>query len=238
MPPTDRPDLPGRARPARPDSSVRSEVDWAAALGGQGPRREVALAELHAILVRIAHAEVRRRGNRLRLAGPELDDLADQAADDALLAITAKLHTFRGESRFTTWAYAFVIREVSNKLGRHFWRRPTTPMGAADWERLPDRLGMGPAENAQQRDLVQALRLVVADELTEHQRRVFTAIVVDGIPLDALAVRLDSNRNAIYKTMFDARRKIRTALVAKGYLDVAPDGSPGVQGPRQAVRRT
>ncbi|MEP6630617.1 MAG: sigma-70 family RNA polymerase sigma factor [Lapillicoccus sp.] len=235
MSPTDPPDLP---RPARPDSSGRSEVDWVAALGGQGPRREVALAELHGILVRIAHAEVRRRGNRLRLAGPELEDLADQAADDALLAITTKLHTFRGESRFTTWAYAFVIREVSNKLGRHFWRRPTAPMEAADWERLPDRFGMGPAENAQHRDLVQALRRVVDEELTEHQRRVFTAIVVDGIPLDALAVRLDSNRNAIYKTMFDARRKIRAALVAKGHLDVARDGSSSVQAPIQAVRRT
>ncbi len=97
---------------------------------------------------------------------------------------------------------------------------------------------MGPAENAQHRDLVQALRLVVDEELTERQRRVFTAIVVDGVPLDALAVQLDSNRNAIYKTMFDARRKIRAALVAKGYLDVARDGPPGVQGPMQAVRRT
>ena len=185
-----------------------------------------------------AHAEVRRRDNRLRLAGPELEDLADQAADDALLAITAKLHTFRGESRFTTWAYAFVIREVSNKLGRHFWRRPTTTMETADWERLPDRFGMGPAESAQHRDLLLALRHVVEEELTDHQRRVFTAIVVDGTPLDALAVRLDSNRNALYKTMFDARRKIRAALVAKGHLDVARDGSPGVQAPLQAVRRT
>jgi RNA polymerase sigma-70 factor (ECF subfamily) len=232
MPPSDPADLPG------PAESAESEFDWVAALRGRGPRREAALAELHAILVRIAHAEVRRRGNRLRLAGPELEDLADQAADDALLAITAKVDTFRGESRFTTWAYAFVIREVSNKLGRHFWRRPTATMDAADWERLPDRFGMGPAVSAQNRDLVHALRLVVEEELTEHQRRVFTAIVVDGIPLDALAVRLGSNRNALYKTMFDARRKIRAALVAKGYLDVSRNGSPGVQAPIQEVKRS
>ncbi len=232
MPPSDPADLPG------PAESAESEVDWVAALRGLGPRREAALAELHAILVRIAQAEVGRRGNRLRLAGPELEDLADQAADDALVAITAKVDTFRGESRFTTWAYAFVIREVSNKLGRHFWRRPTATMDTADWERLPDRFGMGPAVDAQHRDLVHALRLVVEEELTELQRRVFTAIVVDGIPLDALAVRLGSNRNALYKTMFDARRKIRAALVAKGYLDVSHNGSPGVQAPIQEVKRS
>ncbi|WP_411283520.1 RNA polymerase sigma factor [Lapillicoccus sp.] len=229
MPPTDPAEL---HRPPEP------ALDWVSALGSQGRPQEAALAELHGILVRIAHTEVRRRDNRLRLAGPELDDLADQAADDALLAITAKLHTFRGESQFTTWAYAFVILEVSNKLGRHFWRRPATTMETADWDRLPDHLGMGPAENAQHRDLLNALRQVVEQELTERQRRVFTAIVVDGIPLDALAVKLDSNRNALYQTMFDARRKIRAALVAKGYLDVTRDGSPGGQDPTQAVKRS
>jgi len=213
-------------------------VDWVVELGGGGRPQEVALARLHGILVRIAHAEVRRRENRLRLSGPELDDIAEQSADDALLAITAKLHTFRGESQFTTWAYAFVILEVSNKLGRHFWRRPAATIETADWDRLPDHLGMGPAENAQHRDLLDALRQVVNEDLTVHQRRVFTAIVVDGIPLDALAVRLNSNRNAIYKTMFDARRKIRSALVAKGYLDVTHEGSPGGRDPIQAVKRS
>ena len=65
---------------------------------------------------------------------------------------------------------------------------------------------------------VRALRRAVEDELTEHQRRVFTAIVVDGVPLDALAAKLGSSRNALYKTMFDARRKLRASLVANGYL--------------------
>ena len=101
------------------------------------------------------------------------------------------------------------------------------PWGTADGELPPDRFGRGPAENATHRDLVQALRRVVDEELTEHQRRVFTAIVVDGIPLDALAVRLDSNRNAIYKTMFDARGKLRAALAANGYLNDNIDGDEG-----------
>src|SRR5215469_13122816 len=84
-------------------------ADWPEALAGTGPRREEALARLHQLLVRIARSEVARRGPRLRLAGPELDDLAYQAAADALVAITGKLGQFRGESRFTTWAYKFVI---------------------------------------------------------------------------------------------------------------------------------
>jgi DNA-directed RNA polymerase specialized sigma24 family protein len=146
-------------READPPPEADEAIDWVADLASKGPRREAALTELHAILVRFAHVEVRRRDNRLGLAGPELEDLAEQAADDAVLAIMAKLDTFRGESRFTTWAYAFVIREVSNKLGRHFWRRPTLMMDTADWERLPDRFGMGPAESPRGAERSPAARL-------------------------------------------------------------------------------
>jgi len=85
---------------------------WVRALAGPGPRREAALARLHELLVRIARGEAARRGPRLAITGPELDDLAFQAAADALVAITGKLGQFRGESRFTTWAYKFVIFEV------------------------------------------------------------------------------------------------------------------------------
>src|SRR6266496_2193310 len=136
---------------------------WLRVLAGTGPAQEAALARLHEMLVRIARGEVGRRAPRLRLVGPELDDLAYQAAADALIAITGKLGQFRGESRFTTWAYKFVIFEVSAKIGRHFWRHP-------------------------------------------------------DIPLDAEVIELASNRNAIYKTLFDARRKLRPALAAHGYL--------------------
>jgi RNA polymerase sigma-70 factor (ECF subfamily) len=191
---------------------------WLSALTGTGAERETALARLHELLVRIAHAEVRRRGPQPQITGPELDDLAYQAAADALVAITAKIGQFRGESRFTTWAYKFVVFEVSAKIGRHFWRRPNVPLDAGGWERLPDRFGLDPAEQSEWRDLLAALRRAVDEELTERQREVFVAIVVNGVPLDALAARLGSNRNAIYKMMFDARRKLRAALAANGYL--------------------
>jgi RNA polymerase sigma-70 factor (ECF subfamily) len=191
---------------------------WLRMLADTGPAQEAALARLHELLVRIARGEVGRRAPRLRLTGPELDDLAYQAAADALIAITAKLGQFRGESRFTTWAYKFVIFEVSAKIGRHFWRHPDVPLDAEDWDRLPDRFGFDPAQQAEWRDLLAALRRAVDEELTARQRRIFVAIVLNGVPLDALVIELASNRNAIYKTLFDARRKLRAALAANGYV--------------------
>jgi RNA polymerase sigma-70 factor (ECF subfamily) len=112
-----------------------------------------------------------------------------------------------------------VIFEVSAKVGRHFWANPTVPMDAEDWDRLPDRFGFEPAHEAERRELASAVQRAVDEQLTPRQRQVFVAIVLDGVPLDALAVRLGSTRNAIYKTMFDARRKLRAALAANGYLD-------------------
>ncbi|WP_262414213.1 RNA polymerase sigma factor [Actinacidiphila acidipaludis] len=204
---------------ARPDQDPESAA-WVAALSDtRGRRYEEACERLHAVLLRIARSELRRRGSDTRITGPELDDLAHQAAADALLAITRKLADFRGESRFTTWAYRFVILEVSAKTGRHFWRRPTETLGAEDWDRLPDRLGLDPARETQWRDLVRALREAVDEVLTPHQRQVFLAVVVDGVPLDALVTQWNTNRNAVYKTVFDARRKLRAHLVAHGHLE-------------------
>jgi RNA polymerase sigma-70 factor (ECF subfamily) len=194
-------------------------ADWLRRLGSAGGERQAAERELHARLVRIALSEVRRRSVSSPVTGPELDDVAHQAAGDAMLAILGKLGDFRGESRFTTWTYRFVILEVSAKLGRHYWRNPPVALDAGQWERLPDRFGIDPARHAEAAGVLAEVRRVVDDELTAHQRRVFVAIVVDGIPLDALAAELGLRRNALYKVIFDARRKIRRALVANGYLE-------------------
>jgi RNA polymerase sigma-70 factor (ECF subfamily) len=206
---------PPAASAARTDAET---AEWVRVLAGAGPERDAALVRLHAMLVRIARAEVARRGPRLRISGPELDDLAYQAAADALLAITGKIGQFRGESRFTTWAYKFVIFEVSAKCGRHFWRRPAASLDAEDWERLPGRFGFEPAAEAEWRDLLAALRRAVDTELTTRQRQVFVAIVLNEVPLDALVIELSSSRNAIYKMLFDARRKLRAALTTSGHL--------------------
>jgi RNA polymerase sigma-70 factor, ECF subfamily len=192
---------------------------WVQGLGDSGPAHDETVARLHELLLRVARAEVRRRSGQWSIGGPELDDLAHQAATDALIAVMAKVSEFRGESRFTTWACKFAIFEVSSKIGRHFWQRPTVSMDAEDWDRLPDRFGIEPDRAAEWGDVVVALRRAVDDELSDRQRRIFVAIVLNGTPLDALVIELGSSRNAIYKALFDARRKLRASLVTHGYLD-------------------
>jgi RNA polymerase sigma-70 factor, ECF subfamily len=206
------------------DASQSSTLDpdsaeWLDALGGSHTEVRAAQVRLHALLLRVARSEVHRRGSHLHVSGPELDDIAHQAAADAMVAITGKLGQFRGESRFTTWAYKFVIFEVSTKIGRHFWRNPTVAMDAEDWDRLPDRFGLEPDRALEWQDLVEALHRAVDEVLTRRQREIFVAIVLNGVPLDTLVVEFGSNRNAIYKMLFDARRKLRSSLVAYGYLD-------------------
>lgn len=170
------------------DEVTRSSLDpesaaWLAALERDGEPDEAAIARLHGLLLRVSLREVRRRSGQLRVAGPELDDLANQAAADAVMVILAKLGQVRGESRFTTWAYKFAIFEVSTKMGRHFWQKRAVSLEADDWDRLPDRLGVDPAQQAESADLVAAVRRVVATDLTPRQRQVFVVIVVRAFPL-------------------------------------------------------
>ena len=194
---------------------------WVQTLTGAAPARDVATGELHTLLRRAAHAEANRRSGYHGVGGVELDDIAEQAASDAVLSILRRVDTFRGESRFTTWAYKFVILEVSSKLSRHVWRREGSHPDPTAWERLPDALGVAPDESAEARALLAAVRRGVEVAMTPHQRRVFVAIVVHATPLDALVAELGTNRNAVYKSMFDARRKLRTYLCENGFLDAA-----------------
>jgi RNA polymerase sigma-70 factor (ECF subfamily) len=112
-----------------------------------------------------------------------------------------------------------VVLEVASKLTRHSWRTRPTLSGPADWEQLPDRFGFTPEEAVAQAELLGAIRTAVETVLTERQRRVFVALVLNSVPLDVLAAELDTNRNALYKTLFDARRKLRAHLVANGYTE-------------------
>jgi RNA polymerase sigma-70 factor (ECF subfamily) len=205
----------------RIDTLDPQSADWLRTLTASDSARDAAVERLHGLLLRVARSELRRRRRRLDVAGPELDDLAHQATADALVAILAKLGEFRGESRFTTWAFRFVVLEVSKKLGRHFWRRRAIDFDEEDWERLPGAFGFDPAQRAEWHELFAAMRRAVDHDLTPHQRRIFVAIVLQEVPLDALVAQLCSNRNAIYKSLFDARRKLRRSLEANGY--VGPD---------------
>jgi RNA polymerase sigma-70 factor (ECF subfamily) len=200
------------------DAADRTVVEWMAGLRGSGVQRDNTVAELRDLLLLVARFECQRRRGLLRVGGPELEDIAQQAANDALVSIMAKLDEFRGESRFTTWAYKFVMFQVSTKIGRHFWRTgPATVDEPVDPDRIADRLATAPDQRAEQRELLGALARAVEQDLTEHQRKVFVAIALDDVPVDALAAELGSNRNAVYKALFDARRKLRTSLAGAGY---------------------
>jgi len=208
-------------QPAGGASHVAPALDansraWLAALRASGPDKDGALRKLHALLLRAArHEAYRRRPSLPDPVARDLDDLALQAADDALLSITGKLDDFRGDSRFTTWAYMFAIVEVSSKLRRHAWRGRRLNFDEEQWSRLPDRLA-GPDDQAEGRELLRALRDAIATQLSARQREVFIAVALNGVPIDVLAERMDSTRGALYKVLHDARRRLRACLEEQG----------------------
>src|SRR5215472_8196224 len=185
---------------------------WLDELRAGGATREGALARLHGLLLGVARAEAfRRRASLPDTVMADLDALCMQAANDALRAITEKLDAFRGDSRFTTWAYKFAILEISMRLRRSAWHERRIVLDDAAWERLSD-----PAADAQRRceqqELAAALRRAVADALTRRQREVFLAVALEEVPIDVVAERMGTSRGAVYKVLHDARRKLRRIL--------------------------
>jgi RNA polymerase sigma-70 factor (ECF subfamily) len=196
------------ARPVAVDTSHA----WPAALRGTGAERDAALAELHDLLLRGAHFELnRRRAALAQLSRQELDDLAMQATDDALVAILAKLDSFRGASRFSTWAYKFVLLEAGVKARRRAWQGREVLLDAEAWPAFADP-GATAHETLETSERLREIRDAVATALTPHQRQVFVALALNEVPIDVLAERLGTTRGALYKTLHDARKKLRQTL--------------------------
>jgi RNA polymerase sigma-70 factor (ECF subfamily) len=209
-------------RPVGTDTPVRpvgtDTQHWVEGLRSGSPDYRRTTAELHAMLVRVARYELGRRRDALgSIGGPELDDLAQQSASDAMMTILSKLEEFRGESRFTTWAYKFVIFDVSAKVARDAWQRRHRPEGEPGWEQVPDAFAAQPAQSAERREQLTVLSRAIASELTDRQRVVFVAVALNDVSIDVMALKLESNRNALYKNLFDARRKLRACLAAAGH---------------------
>jgi RNA polymerase sigma-70 factor, ECF subfamily len=195
----------------------RESEHWVEQLRPGHPRRDQTVAKLHDVLLRVAFCELsRRRGDLRSISGPEFEDLAQQAANDALMNVLAHLDEFRELSRFTTWAYKFVMFEVSGKVARHAWRRQPHSNQEFEWDRLSDEVATGPGDEVEQREQLAVLSEAISG-LTDRQRDAFVAIALNGVPIDVLALRLGSNRNAIYKNVFDARRTLRKRLAAAGH---------------------
>ena len=193
-------------RPLDPES--RSWVDQLSLPPG---RRDQAVAALHGYLLRVARFELHRRWNAGGSGGirADVDDLAVQAADDALMSILRKLDSYRGDSRFTTWAAKFAILEASAKSRRRAWQRTEVALDPEAWQRLPAAAGdTGIEGQALLREVGEGIRT----RLTPHQREILVAVTLDGVPIDVLAERLHSTRGAIYKTLHDARRSLRAYL--------------------------
>jgi RNA polymerase sigma-70 factor (ECF subfamily) len=183
-----------------------------------GPERDAALAELHALLLSAARFEIsRRRPAFPQLGGADLDDLALQSADDALMSILRRLGDFRGDSRFTTWACKFAIIEAGVKVRRYAWRGREIPVTPTSWPVVADR-APGPDQHAEAQDLLGAVWEEVERQLTARQREVFVALTLGGVPIDVLTERLGTTRGALYKTLHDARRKLRAALAVRGLV--------------------
>jgi RNA polymerase sigma-70 factor, ECF subfamily len=201
-----------RAMEHRDLSPTSPSTAWLGALRAEGPVREEAVARLHELLMRASRYELNRRRAALsHVRGEELEDIATQAADDALVAVLGKLDDFRGASRFTTWAYKFALLEAGVRLRRRAWQDREVVLEPETWPVFAAR-GPTPHDELEQSELLAALKRAVDTALTPHQRAVFAALALNGVPIDVLAERLDTTRGALYKTLHDARRKLRTEL--------------------------
>jgi RNA polymerase sigma-70 factor, ECF subfamily len=191
---------------------------WLEALAGSGPDKDAAVARLLALLTRAARFEIGRRSvTRAHLRGGDRDDLAEQCAHDALLAVLGKLESFRGDSRFTTWAYKFAILEAAVTVRRLAWQGRELPLTEEGWEAFASR-DLDPESGSEQAELLGAVRSAIATELTPHQRDVLVATTLNDVPIDVLAERLNTSRGALYKTLHDARRKLRRHLAETGLM--------------------
>ena len=204
---------------ASPDSILLDDEsrEWLSSLRAKASVRDEALAKLHALLLGAARFEVsRRRPSLPHLRGNELEDIAHEAADDALMSVLRSLDDFSGASRFITWVYKFALLEASVKLRRRAWQGREVPIEPESWAVLASGSAT-PHDEVAQAELLAAIREAIHDVLTPHQRGVLVALALNGVPIDVLAERIGTSRGALYKTLHDARRKLRRHLAGTGF---------------------
>ena len=188
--------------------------EWLRALRADGVTRDEAIGRLHALLLRAARFEAARRHGRLPHLRDDLEEIAHEAADDALISVLAHLDDFRGESRFTTWVYKFALLETAAKLRKRAWQGREVPLEPDAWN-LFESVELTPAARVEQSELLSTLQTAIGELLTPHQRRVLIAVTLNGVPIDVLAERLNTTRGALYKTLHDARQKLRAHLAER-----------------------
>lgn len=199
-------------------SAAGPSYDWIGRLTGPGGDRDEAIGRLHALLLRASRSQLGRMSEAGRLGQARCEEIVQASADEAVVAVLARLPDFQGRSQFTTWAYKFAILHTATAVRREAWRGQHLDL--AGITELPARTA-GPADHAEAAALSDAIRHCVIECLTPHQQRVLVTIVIDGTPIDVVADRLATTRNAVYKTLHDARKRLRECLVARGFLEPA-----------------
>lgn len=202
----------------------RSNEEWIQALQAQDPAlQSLALAELRRRLQRSLTFYLSQDRSDLRgLATQELAQMAEDLAQDATLRIMANLHRFRGESRFTTWANKIAIRIAISDLRRSRYKDFSLDELSTDGDFLPVSATLGdaasatPEKIAERDNVMETIERALQEALSERQRQALVAIALHGVPMDVLAERMGSNRNALYKLIHDARRKLKAHLQAQG----------------------
>ena len=201
--------------------------DWVRALLSTGAEQAEAMRALHGLMVRAAAHQVWRMRAALPDSSPgTVDVIVNQAADEAMTALLGKVHTFEGRSRFTTWAFKFAILQAASDVRRLQWQHREVELRDLDLRDVATDSHDGPEHQAEGADLARALAESMRACLTPHQRRVAVALLIDGVPIDVLAERLGSNRNALYKTVHDARQRLRDDLMRRGYLPAERGSRP------------
>jgi RNA polymerase sigma-70 factor, ECF subfamily len=196
------------------------DYDWLGGLTGTGAARNDAIRRLHELMLRAARFKLSRMGEASRLGQARADEIVHSSADEAVVAILARLSSFEGRSRFSTWAYKFAILHTATAVRRELWSHT-----AVDLSSIPEpvsRLG-DPLAHVEAVALSDGLQRCIAESLTPHQQRILIAIAVEGIPIDVVADRLHTTRNTVYKALHDARRRLREALIAQGYIETAEE---------------
>lgn len=196
------------------------DYDWVGGLNATGAVRTDAIRRLHELMLRAARFKLGRMGEASRLGQARADEIVQSSADEAVVAILTRLSSFEGRSRFTTWAYKFAILHTATAVRRELWSRTTVDLSS-----IPEPISQlgDPVIHVEAAALSDALRRCIAESLTPHQQRVLIAIVVEGVPIDVLADRLHTTRNTVYKALHDARKRLREALTAQGYIQTAEE---------------
>lgn len=197
------------------DARLFPSDDWISRLSMTGAIRDEAIGQLHALMIRAARHQVARMPDAVGLGAAVREEVVHSAADDATIAVLGRLDRFEGRSRFTTWAYKFGILQAGVHVRRARWKgreiqlrevaEPTSSHAAS------------PEAHSEGRDLARAINDAIASSLTSHQQRIAVALLIDEVPIDVLAERLGTTRNALYKTLHDVRKRLRTELESQGF---------------------